>query len=161
MRDTSLVFPLDGQGRILLGRKKRGMGYGKWNGFGGKMEIGESMRECALRELFEECGLFAEEKDLILVADLYFDQPSDGNWSHGGMVYVLKKFTGTIEASDEMEPRWFSLEDLPYEDMWEADKTWIPLILQNKQVRGTIAFAEYGSTVLDAVFREVLLDSRK
>lgn len=42
------------------------------------------------------------------------------------MVYVLKKFTGTIEASDEMEPRWFSLEDLPYEDMWEADKTWIP-----------------------------------
>ena len=63
MRDTSLVFPLDGQGRILLGRKKRGMGYGKWNGFGGKMEIGESMREC-VRELFEECGLFAEEKDL-------------------------------------------------------------------------------------------------
>ena len=57
MRDTSLVFPVASDGRILLGRKRRGMGYGKWNGFGGKIEAGETMRECAARELFEECGL--------------------------------------------------------------------------------------------------------
>ena len=61
MRDTSLVFPLDGQGRILLGRKKRGMGYGKWNGFGGKMEIGESMRECACGNYLRNAS-FAEER---------------------------------------------------------------------------------------------------
>ena len=47
MRDTSLVFPVAPDGRILLGRKRRGMGYGKWNGFGGKIEAGETMRECA------------------------------------------------------------------------------------------------------------------
>ena len=39
MRDTSLVFPVAPDGRILLGRKRRGMGYGKWNGFGGKIEV--------------------------------------------------------------------------------------------------------------------------
>ena len=49
MRDTSLVFPVASDGRILLGRKRRGMGYGKWNGFGGKIEAGETMRECAAR----------------------------------------------------------------------------------------------------------------
>ena len=49
MRDTSLVYPVDGQGRVLLGRKKRGMGLGKWNGFGGKIEAGETMRQCAVR----------------------------------------------------------------------------------------------------------------
>ena len=38
MRDTSLVYLLDGAGRVLLGRKRRGMGVGKWNGFGGKIE---------------------------------------------------------------------------------------------------------------------------
>ena len=41
MRDTSLVYPVGQDGRILLGRKKRGMGFGKWNGFGGKIEAGE------------------------------------------------------------------------------------------------------------------------
>ena len=49
MRDTSLVYPVGQDGRILLGRKRRGMGFGKWNGFGGKIEAGETMRECAAR----------------------------------------------------------------------------------------------------------------
>ena len=43
MRDTSLVFPLRKDGSVLLGRKRRGMGLGKWNGFGGKIEQGETM----------------------------------------------------------------------------------------------------------------------
>lgn len=72
MRDTSLVYPVGQDGRILLGRKKRGMGFGKWNGFGGKIEAGETMRECAARELFEESGLKARPEDLIPVGDLYF-----------------------------------------------------------------------------------------
>ena len=72
MRDTSLVFPVAPDGRILLGRKRRGMGYGKWNGFGGKIEVGETMRECAARELFEECGLTAKPERLTMVGDLYF-----------------------------------------------------------------------------------------
>ena len=77
MRDTSLVFPVAPDGRILLGRKRRGMGYGKWNGFGGKIEAGETMRECAARELFEECGLTVRPERLTMVGDLYFHQPSD------------------------------------------------------------------------------------
>ena len=62
MRDTSLVYPIRKDGRILLGHKRRGMGAGKWNGFGGKREDGETMRECAARELFEESGLIADPK---------------------------------------------------------------------------------------------------
>ncbi len=49
MRDTTLCFPVDGRGRILLGRKKRGFGKEKWNGFGGKIDAGETFRECAVR----------------------------------------------------------------------------------------------------------------
>lgn len=64
MRDTSLVYPVRKDGRILLGHKRRGMGAGKWNGFGGKREDGETMRECAARELFEESGLIADPKAL-------------------------------------------------------------------------------------------------
>ena len=36
--------------------KKRGFGEGKWNGFGGKVEEGETILQAALRELKEECG---------------------------------------------------------------------------------------------------------
>ena len=81
MRDTSLVYPVRKDGRILLGHKRRGMGAGKWNGFGGKREDGETMRECAARELFEESGLIADPKAFEAAGDLYFHQPSDPSWS--------------------------------------------------------------------------------
>ena len=144
MRDTSLVYLLDGAGRVLLGRKRRGMGVGKWNGFGGKIEPGETMRQCAARELREESGITVRPEDLDLAADLYFDQPSDGRWSHGGM-----------------EPRWFSLDQLPYEEMWEADRIWLPQLLAGKQLRGTILFAPDGDHVIQSIFQEVHLDEKK
>jgi 8-oxo-dGTP pyrophosphatase MutT (NUDIX family) len=37
--------------------KKRGFGVGKWNGYGGKLDEGESIEQCAIRELEEECSI--------------------------------------------------------------------------------------------------------
>lgn len=45
----SLVL-LRKNGSVLLGWKKRGFGAGKWNGFGGKIEEGETILECAKRQ---------------------------------------------------------------------------------------------------------------
>lgn len=44
----TLVF-IQEQTRILLGLKKRGFGQGLWNGFGGKVEKGETIEKAALR----------------------------------------------------------------------------------------------------------------
>lgn len=161
MRDTSLVYPIDAQGRVLLGRKKRGMGVNKWNGFGGKLEPWETLRQCAVRELWEESGLTVRPEDLELVGDIYFDQPSDGNWSHVGMVYFVRRWQGQVRATEEMEPRWFAVKDLPYEEMWEADKRWLPLLLQGKQLRGTVQFDEDCNHVIHDVYAEVHLDPGK
>ena len=46
----TLVFLRAGK-QVLLGMKKRGFGVGKWNGFGGKLEPGESFAEGAVREV--------------------------------------------------------------------------------------------------------------
>ena len=48
MKPTTLCFPVDPAGRLLLGCKKRGFGAGKWNGFGGKLEGKETFRACAV-----------------------------------------------------------------------------------------------------------------
>ena len=90
MRDTSLVYPVRKDGRILLGHKRRGMGAGKWNGFGGKREDGETMRECAARELFEESGLIADPKAFEAAGDLYFHQLRSQLVSCGHCILYLR-----------------------------------------------------------------------
>ena len=44
----TLVF-LNQNEQVLLGLKKRGFGEGRWNGFGGKVEEGETIFEAAKR----------------------------------------------------------------------------------------------------------------
>jgi len=51
----------EGTWRMLLGMKKRGFGAGKWNGFGGKVEPGETVEDGAMRELHEEAGLLLDK----------------------------------------------------------------------------------------------------
>ncbi|EIW71045.1 hypothetical protein TREMEDRAFT_59989 [Tremella mesenterica DSM 1558] len=73
----SLVFPLDIKGRrVLLGRKKRGFGIGLWNGFGGKLDQGETMDQCVIRELYEECGLIPNSGGLYEVGRMMILRPS-------------------------------------------------------------------------------------
>nr|XP_054106986.1 oxidized purine nucleoside triphosphate hydrolase-like [Callithrix jacchus] len=55
-RLSTLVLVLQPQ-QVLLGMKKRGFGAGRWNGFGGKVQEGETTEEGAKRELQEESGL--------------------------------------------------------------------------------------------------------
>ena len=114
MKPTTLVFPIDEQNRILLGRKKRGFGADKYNGFGGKLDAGERFRDCAIRELFEESGLQGRPGDLECVAAFDFQFPFDESLTHVGYVYFLRTFTGNAEETDEMEPHWLEPNQIPY-----------------------------------------------
>ncbi|KAJ2367060.1 Nudix (Nucleoside diphosphate linked moiety X)-type motif 1 [Coemansia sp. RSA 2607] len=119
----SLIVPFSSDGRqILLGRKKRGMGKGLWNGFGGKPEKGEAMSHCAFRELHEESGLHATEYECAGI--LYMDDTNGP--SYHIPVYRATKYTGEVSESDEMEPRWFDAcaDALPFEEMHVEAKLW-------------------------------------
>lgn len=154
MRPTTLCFPVNARGQILLGRKKRGFGVSKWNGFGGKIEKGETFRTCAIRELYEECHLTADEAALQLVAYLDFRFPAEPAYDHIGYVYLLHEWKGTVTASEEMEPRWFSLSSLPYGEMWKADVIWIPMILSGRTISGTIIFGDDNDSIAHTAFSD-------
>ncbi|KAJ2558865.1 hypothetical protein EV175_000599 [Coemansia sp. RSA 1933] len=139
----TVIFPLETSGddikgmKILLGLKKRGMGVGLWNGFGGKVEHGETFDECAHRELKEECGLGAGTMEHVGVL---FMKRRDGS----GMVicvYRAQKLTGAIAESDEMEPRWFDVSDLPYDSAYKEARLWWPMMLSGKAFVGHFAFS--------------------
>lgn len=106
MKPTTLVFPIDEQHRILLGRKKRGFGADKYNGFGGKINAGESFRQCAVRELYEESGILVNAADLECVALFDFQFPYDESLTHVGYVYFVRVTDVNPIESDEMEPHW-------------------------------------------------------
>lgn len=155
MTPTTIVFPFRRDGAVLLGRKLRGLGEGKWNGFGGKAQEGEDLRQTAVRELAEESGLVANPEDLHETARLEFYFENRPELDQTTSVYTLLKYTGTPKSTDEMEPQWFAPFSLPYEDMWAADKIWLPEVLRGHLVKGKITFAEDAETVLSYEFHEV------
>ena len=154
MRQSTLCYLLTNT-NILLGRKMRGVGQGKLNGYGGKLEPGETPEEAILRELFEESGVRAKADELQKVAELelvYLDRPEWNTLCHA---YVLFSWEGEPRETDEMSPVWCSREHIPYHDMWIDDRHWMPLVLSGKKIRGKYVFTEAGTALEVFESREV------
>ncbi|KAF7323834.1 S-adenosyl-L-methionine-dependent methyltransferase [Mycena kentingensis (nom. inval.)] len=123
IRKYTNAFVIQGSD-ILLGFKKRGLGVNKYNGFGGKVEPGESALDAALRELKEEAGI---EAPLELAGTLLFVVPGE-KWAHID-IFRAESYSGALTESDEMRPEWFSVDNLPFDSMWDSDRHWLPLLL--------------------------------
>lgn len=141
---ATLMFVIR-EGQILLIHKKRGFGKGKINGPGGKMEPGETPRECAIRETQEELCITPTG---VADAGLLHFQFTDGH-SIYGHVFTATGFEGTPTETDEAVPLWYSVDELPYERMWEDDHTWIPHMLEGQRFSGRYIFED--DRMLDAV----------
>jgi len=125
--------------KILLGMKKRGFGEGWYNGFGGKLEEGESIEQAAIRELYEESGLQANK--LSKRGILYFDFVDDNEHLEVHL-FKIEGYNGEIIESEEMKPKWFDIDKLPYDKMWPDDIHWLPLFLEGHQFEGFFEFDE-------------------
>jgi len=133
-RATLLFVVKDGQ--ILLIRKKRGLGAGKINGPGGRLEPGELPVEAAVRETQEELGIDALRPELR--GELSF-QFVDG-YSLFCTVFVAPDFRGEPIETDEAIPLWTSLDAIPYHEMWADDQHWLPGVIEGRQFRGRFTF---------------------
>jgi len=108
MRDVTLVLPVR-DGKILLGMKKRGFGEGKINGFGGKLNEGESIFDAAVRELSEEIGIVVEGLRKVGELDFRFPHKEDGSWDQRAHVFLAEGWEGEPKESEEMSCDWYDI----------------------------------------------------
>ena len=149
MRDATLVFLIKDEpsSEILLGLKKAGFAQGKLNGFGGKVENGETIERAAVRELKEETGVQVSEQDLRRMAHLTFVFPAKPEWDQVVHVFLARQWEGEPAESAEMRPAWYRVSEIPFESMWQDDPHWLPLILRGKRIRARFTFQADNETV--------------
>ncbi|GBG77136.1 hypothetical protein CBR_g23462 [Chara braunii] len=124
-------------GRLLLGRKKRGFGEGYYNGFGGKVEDGENIRESAARELEEEALIKPLDMNRRGILIFHFDDKPLPWEVH---VFHVADYEGVPGETEEMAPEWFEKDDIPFEKMWADDRFWYPEFLNGRKFWGEFYF---------------------
>ncbi len=153
-----MVFLLEGNpvSRVILGYKKIGFGQGKYTGFGGKVEPGETVAEAALRELTEETGVIVPNPEYLeFRAILEFRFPHKPAWEQRVAVFVSHIWEGTPTESNEMIPQWFSVEDIPYAQMWDDAHYWLPLVLFGEKFKAIFRFWKDNALVARVEFRNL------
>ena len=147
LRQASLCLLLRGD-EVLLARKKRGFGVGKWNGVGGKPEPGEPIDATAIRETEEEIGVTPHDLQRVATLDFFFPaEPQFADWDQQVCVYVTERWDGEPIETEEVAPRWFVRAAIPFDEMWADDPYWLPLVLRGVSVRGQFLYDDAGSVI--------------
>jgi 8-oxo-dGTP diphosphatase len=143
---ATLLFVVRG-GEVLLIRKKRGLGAGKINGPGGRIQANETPLQAAVREVVEEVCVTPFEIEER--GELSF-QFVDGYSIHVH-VFIAAGCDGEPHETDEAIPLWTRIERIPYDEMWADDRLWVPILLAGKRFSGRFIFD--GDAMLDHVLR--------
>ena len=99
---------------------------------GGRIEVGESAEAYAIREVHEEVGIRVQS--LSLRALLRYHDPAEGI-AMAGYAFVLSDFRGADAPSAEADPFWCRMDEIPYDEMWENDRIWLPRVLKGERIR--------------------------
>jgi 8-oxo-dGTP diphosphatase len=112
---TAAIIEKDG--RVLIGKRKRGHFSGRWEFPGGKVEEGETPEECLRRELKEELEIEARIGRLFLsTVHVYSHMTIEL------LAYRVEILSGRIGLNDHTEVLWVAIGDLEEYDFPEADK---------------------------------------
>ena len=144
MRQTTLVFVFNERNQILLAMKKRGFWEGKYNGAGGKVEKGETIKWAAVRELQEETNIKIPENKLEARGVLHFFFDGKEDWNQDVSIFISKDYAGNFKETEEMKPEWFDIDDIPFDAMWEDDPYWLLRVIEWESVEFNFYFGKDG-----------------
>ncbi len=98
--------------QVLMGKRSGAHGENTWSFPGGHLEYGESIEECAARELREETGVHARKMNVVAVTNDVFDDAR-----HYVTLFVEGEYdSGTptaLEPHTFSELNWFEWSNLP------------------------------------------------
>ena len=111
------VLCIDGEGRLLLGRRTDNH---LWGYSGGGLEIGETVEECARRELLEEMGIEADELTFFMInsgPESYMHYPNGDEVYYVEVIYICRRYSGELRMQPEEleELRFFRPEEVELE----------------------------------------------
>jgi ADP-ribose pyrophosphatase YjhB (NUDIX family) len=101
--------------RVVLVKRAHPPLQAQWSIPGGVLEVGELVREAAIREAREETGLIVEPADLLGVYDRVLRDVERRVQYHYVLIDFLCRRVGgeLLAASDAAEVGWFTREQLP------------------------------------------------
>jgi len=113
--------------QVLMLYRHKEPNLGLWIAPGGKIDAGESPRQCAIRELYEETGLRAMNPELRAVIT---ELSPDPDWQWLMFVYRTQVEAGE-EWGDGREGRlqWFPIAEVPNLPIPQADTIFFPYII--------------------------------
>ncbi|MCS7136529.1 MAG: NUDIX hydrolase [Nitrososphaerota archaeon] len=99
--------------KILLVKRKNEPGKGRWSIPGGTVELGESLKDAVIREVYEETGLVVEVSELLdIVEVIRKDEVGNVIFHYVILDYLAKPISGTLRAaSDVSDALWASIEE--------------------------------------------------
>jgi 8-oxo-dGTP diphosphatase len=129
MIETTLCYIEQNTQYLMLHRtkKKKDPNSGKWVGVGGKIEKGESVEECLLREVREETGLelikYQYRAKIYFYSDIYYNEIMH--------LYTASEFTGDLIECEEGELVWIDKFKVLELNLWQGDKIFIQRLLED------------------------------
>jgi len=141
MKQTTLAIIIKNE-KILLCMKKRWFWKWFWNWAGWKVESGESIEEAMIRELFEETWLetnLDSIEDIWILKFRFLDNP---DWSQDVHLFKINNWENEAIETEEMFPKWFDINQIPYDKMWEDDKIWFPKVIAWEKIEFEFDFLD-------------------
>ena len=148
MKQTTLCY-LDRDGQYLMlhrVKKEQDASHDKWIGIGGKCEADESPDECMVREVKEETGFDIQRWQyrgiVTFISDIW---PCE--YMH---LFTATKWSGTQTDCDEGDLQWVDKKDLFSLNLWEGDKIFLRLLMDDHQPFFSLKLTYRGDTLAAA-----------
>ena len=136
--------------RVLMihrNKKEFDIHEGKWNGLGGKLELGESAVNSAVREFEEESGCVTSSKQWIWAGHLSFPNfkpHKKEDWQVTVFRTELseKQTRMIITQNKEGTLHWIPSSEILALNLWEGDRTFLPHVLKRNPFEGTFYYQD-------------------
>jgi 8-oxo-dGTP diphosphatase len=111
-------------GKLVLVKRGAEPALGKWSFPGGAVELGETVRDAAVREVGEECGLdieLVEDRPMDAYDILTLDESDHLLYHYILLQFLARPKDGVLEpTSDVTDARWVPLEEVENYDLTES-----------------------------------------